>query len=514
MISLKPPTSEGLELRISCFHPMRSANLEYMRWRSAANSEAVSPAVAARISTMTFLASSGSRGSRRCLSSAGSLPSFSRSAASWARASSASSASPEAIAASSSATVAWVRRWSASTCSVCSSAARSFDRSRSLRGSLAISGRPSSPVSSAKRSSLFFSASHMLTIPPSLDERDFGRRRGGRALERHHPLVAAHALQRRDRHLAHREIGLARREALELEPGPHQGADQRLAGMARAEPDELEGDPGDERHAGDAQQVIAQAVGPADEREHDDAHDHDQEQERGAAARMEAREGLDALGLERDPRLEGVDRLVLGAVVAEHAAHLLPLADERQVEHERREAEQAVDQPEADAALEAEPDREARREHDEHEDAQGERDRAREQLGAALDRRGLAGRRGLAAGGLVGAEIERADAEREGLEQANRAAHDRQTEQAVAPRDRVERLLHQRGRAPGTAHPDRGPRGRRHHDAFDHRLAADGQEWHGAPLAVRDRGRRRGRKRRSSMLESRRGLQAPGLEVP
>ena len=61
-ISLYPPAVPSLALVTSTFHPLRSQNFAYIRNRSPANRQASSPPVPPRISSITFLLSSGSAG--------------------------------------------------------------------------------------------------------------------------------------------------------------------------------------------------------------------------------------------------------------------------------------------------------------------------------------------------------------------------------------------------------------------------------------------------------------------
>ena len=64
-ISFTPPSSVSLALSTSARQPFRSAYMEYIRYREWANRAASSPPTPARISTMTFFPSWGSRGNRR-----------------------------------------------------------------------------------------------------------------------------------------------------------------------------------------------------------------------------------------------------------------------------------------------------------------------------------------------------------------------------------------------------------------------------------------------------------------
>ena len=68
-ISLNPPIPFSFEFIVSTFQWLLSANLQYIRYKSAANRAASSPPAPARISTITFLSSFGSFGKRRMRSS-------------------------------------------------------------------------------------------------------------------------------------------------------------------------------------------------------------------------------------------------------------------------------------------------------------------------------------------------------------------------------------------------------------------------------------------------------------
>ena len=85
-ISFTPPSSVSLAESTSMCQPLDSAYMEYIRNREWANRAASSPPTPARISTMTFLPSLGSRGRRRICSSRSSRGRSSRAAwySSWA----------------------------------------------------------------------------------------------------------------------------------------------------------------------------------------------------------------------------------------------------------------------------------------------------------------------------------------------------------------------------------------------------------------------------------------------
>ena len=72
MISLKPPAAPSLQLDRATFQPFISQYFTYMRYRSPAKSAASSPPVPPRISTMAFLSSCGSAGTRSSLISSSS----------------------------------------------------------------------------------------------------------------------------------------------------------------------------------------------------------------------------------------------------------------------------------------------------------------------------------------------------------------------------------------------------------------------------------------------------------
>src|SRR5690606_2009795 len=139
------------------------------------------------------------------------------------------------------------------------------------------------------------------------------------------------------------------------------------------------------------------------------------DEERRAAARMQRRLLAHVLERQRQARLVGVDRLVLGAVILEDAADVLELADRDEVarQHEQLEAAgEGMETPVLDLEIEAQPvlrrgGRALRERHeDQQRDERGERERA-------VPRAGLSP---LFIGELLlGAEAEGAIAERERL---------------------------------------------------------------------------------------------------
>ena len=129
-----------------------------------------------------------------------------------------------------------------------------------------------------------------------------------------------HRAQRRDRDLELVEIGLAGRELLQPQaraasaPAPTLAAcSSPRAGSPRSSSPAITGI----STMRDA--ITNQQVRPRDERVHEDRDDHHGQQEVGAAAHVRGRELLRGLGRELDVVLVRGDRLVLGAVVLEHA---------------------------------------------------------------------------------------------------------------------------------------------------------------------------------------------------
>ena len=92
--------------------------------------------------------------------------------------------------------------------------------------------------------------------------------------------------------------------------------------MLAGEADELVGDAGDHRQQQDARRDQPVPRGPTEEREHEDRDDHHPQQEGRAAARVDEAVALHDLRLELLPRFVGVDRLVLGRVILEHASQV------------------------------------------------------------------------------------------------------------------------------------------------------------------------------------------------
>ena len=265
------------------------------------------------------------------------------------------------------------------------------------------------------------------------------------------------------------EVGLAGRELLQLHARPHQILDPALAAIAAGELDDLEREAGDQRHADDPRRDEQVPLGQAERREDEDRHDHHDQQEARAAARVQAREALGVLGRQRQVRLEAGDRLVLGAVVLEHAAQVTHAREQPDVAEEDRGTQHALDEPEqerrAELVLEqaGEPDRDDEEQADREEERDHHRPdphRAGDRLLVLLQLR-------------VGGDVEGVEADLQRLDERDDTADHGPAEGPVAlgPGDERERLDVDLlvGRADGD-----GPRGdAAHHHALEHRLPAD-----------------------------------------
>ena len=109
-------------------------------------------------------------------------------------------------------------------------------------------------------------------------------------------LDGEHGLHRGDGDGELVEVGLARRQQLQLHARPHDRPDPPVAAVLAGELDHLERDAGDQRHAEDAREHQQVPGRQPDRREDEDRHDHHDEQEARAAARVQAREALRGLG--------------------------------------------------------------------------------------------------------------------------------------------------------------------------------------------------------------------------
>ena len=139
------------------------------------------------------------------------------------------------------------------------------------------------------------------------------------------------------RDLHHAVVRLARGQPLELEAWDQQHAGQRVIGVASAELEQLVGDARQHRHEHHPRGEPGQEVHRAERGEEHQRHEQDHEHEAGAAARVRDREGADVGNVERGAGLPGMNRLVFGAVVTEHATHVRQVADRMHVGDEEAE---------------------------------------------------------------------------------------------------------------------------------------------------------------------------------
>ena len=86
------------------------------------------------------------------------------------------------------------------------------------------------------------------------------------------------------------------------------------------------------------------------QREDDQADHQHHDQEAGAAAGVEQAGALDVGDLQGPAGLEGVDGLVLGAVVLEHPAHIRQERDHEQVAEHQHSPDHALEDHELEAA--------------------------------------------------------------------------------------------------------------------------------------------------------------------
>src|SRR5665647_2797127 len=276
-------------------------------------------------------------------------------------------------------------------------------------------------------------------------------------------------LERRDGDLDLGVVRLLRGHPLQGEAGRHGDAHEDAALVAAGELDDLVADAGDERHEHDAAEDEPVPRRPLHDREHEDADDHDDEQEGGAAAQVQGLVLLDVADGELLAVLERVDAHVLGAVVLEDTAQVLDLRDDGEVGEEDADAHEAFDDPESPAGAEpaAELAGEQQRREEKQADGEGQGDEERD---ADLL---LAERLFFFAQRLVGRHREGAQPDHQRLDERDHAADDRRLEDRIAlhPADQGE-LVDADG-VVGAAHGERPVVDAAHHDALDDGLAAD-----------------------------------------
>ena len=136
-----------------------------------------------------------------------------------------------------------------------------------------------------------------------------------------------HRTQRRDRDFELREVGLAGREPLQRQAGPHEHAHEPALHVLRREPDHLIAQARDDGHENEARPDDKEEVRRRDDRVDEDGDNHHRQQEICPATNVRRRELLRRLRCELDIVLVCGDRFVLGSVVLEHTPDILHAAD-------------------------------------------------------------------------------------------------------------------------------------------------------------------------------------------
>ena len=173
-------------------------------------------------------------------------------------------------------------------------------------------------------------------------------------------------------------------------------------------------------------------TGRPDEREDEHADHHDPEQKSSSATWMDQTELLHLLRRQLGATLEGIDRLVLGAVILEHPLQVRQQPDQHDVADQHGHADQALDDDERVGAVDRQPAREQRRpdleerQREADRDHEGDDDLPARDLGRDLDRLALGTLLGLLLHRVVGGDGECAKADRERLTECDDATDHRQ----------------------------------------------------------------------------------------
>ena len=112
-----------------------------------------------------------------------------------------------------------------------------------------------------------------------------------------------------------------------------------------------------------------------DRGEDEDGHDHHDQQEARAAAGCRREKRWAFTGVSGSPCLEAGDRLVLGAVVLEHATQVAQAGEQHDVAEEDRGADEPLDEPEQDGRAELVLEQAGEPDGDDEEQADGEQQR-------------------------------------------------------------------------------------------------------------------------------------------
>ena len=295
-------------------------------------------------------------------------------------------------------------------------------------------------------------------------------------LRRQPALEAEHPVERADRDLDLVERGGPGRQALEPEPRREDCAQDRVLRVLAGEADHLVGDAGDHGQEQDPRGDQPEPARLAHEGEHEDGDHHHVQEEGGAAADVDEAAALDDLRLERVACLVGVDRLVLGRVVLEHAPQVGEEPDDHEVEDEDRHADEPLHDDEPRGRLDRQPARDQRRRDLEEQKSEADREaEGEEELSARELGLNLPVLTSSWAPRSVRGDREGAESDRQRLAQREDAADDRQARSAVLEQERGDRPVDLGDLAAQLADGDR-PRGRAaHHHALQDGLAPDGR---------------------------------------
>ena len=288
-------------------------------------------------------------------------------------------------------------------------------------------------------------------------------------------------------------IGLAGRQTLQQQAGPQHRVDDRVVAVAARQADHLICDAGNHGHEQDPRQDQQPEVRTADEGEHDDRDHHHPQQERGAAAQMDARVPRSRLRSARVASLECVDGHVLCGMELEHAAQVGQQRQKQQVGDEQADADHALDDDEQDGVVNRQEVRHDAGDNLEDHDAEDHCHHQRDDdlLATELLRRltvaALLTLVPVIARRQARRQRQRLHADRERLAERHDATYDGPTQDGRAQRDRALIFHDRRNAAIRTSNRD-GPRRRSpHHHALDNGLPTDGLAHRLPPNLTRTR---------------------------
>src|SRR5207302_11449953 len=165
-------------------------------------------------------------------------------------------------------------------------------------------------------------------------------------------LTLAGAVEGGDGDLEHVVGGLARGELLGAQDREQGDADERVVAVPCHEPDQLEADARNHWDGEHAARNDPEEIGMKQrhDAEDDDAHNQYDKKEPRTAARVQRARAANRRHIQRPPRFEGVDGLVLGPVVLKHAPNVWQKCDCRQVAEDQADPDQTLDENEKEAS--------------------------------------------------------------------------------------------------------------------------------------------------------------------